>query len=116
MNVEQKRKRRIRTRDRARYQKTGRCFLCGQFNTTELHHRYYPDRYDAGAIIELCRECHQNLHPHPKPGYNHTTGNFKAPQKRSKSFGYRNRYALDWCGTEIDRFIAEQLNDRRRLV
>jgi len=102
MNPERRRKERIRSRDRKRYPKKGKCFLCGLYCTTELHHLYYPDRYDYDAILELCAEHHDLLHGRSKPRCNHLKPKFKAPQNALKSVGYNNRYALNWDDNETN--------------
>ena len=60
--AKQKRKDRIRTRDRRMFKKTGACTICGKICDTEIHHFRYSDEYDERSIIEVCRECHRKLH------------------------------------------------------
>ena len=61
-NAVQKRKDKIRLRDRRRYDKRLVCTICGDIAFTELHHFRYQDVYDERSLIELCPTCHKKLH------------------------------------------------------
>ena len=58
----QKRKKKIRDRDRKRFDKRWVCSICGEVGNTEFHHWSYCDVYDPRALIEVCPRCHGDLH------------------------------------------------------
>lgn len=57
-NAAQKRKERIRKRDRRRYGVGWVCSLCGCTLPCEIHHLTYHDKYVQDAITHLCEGCH----------------------------------------------------------
>ena len=58
----QRRKDRIRKRDRENFDKRWVCTLCNKIRKTEIHHWYYSEMYDERALIEVCAKCHGDLH------------------------------------------------------
>lgn len=58
----QRRKDRIRARDRKFFGKRLVCAICGEICKTELHHWKYSDCYDERCLIELCPKCHGLIH------------------------------------------------------
>ena len=65
-NAVQKRKDKIRLRDRRRYEKRLVCTICGKITSTQIHHWFYSDLFDERSIIELCPECHAEIHGRDK--------------------------------------------------
>ena len=62
MSPARRRKENIRKRDRKNFRKRMVCNLCGKIAMTEIHHFRYSDVYDERALIEVCAECHGDLH------------------------------------------------------
>ena len=60
-NPERKRRNYIRNRDRYHIELTGICSRCGLQKDTERHHLWYPDVFDPDAVIEVCKECHEEI-------------------------------------------------------
>lgn len=58
----QRRKDKLRQRDRACFDKRFVCTLCGKIGKTEIHHWRYSEVYDPRVLIEVCAPCHGKLH------------------------------------------------------
>jgi len=58
----QRRKDKIRKRDRKMFEKRLVCMLCGRICATEIHHWKYSDIYDERCILEVCQKCHCTIH------------------------------------------------------
>lgn len=52
---------------------TGYCYICHKWTTLEVHHvfngAYRKKSEKYGAVVEICRECHDDLHHHHPAKY-----------------------------------------------
>jgi ribosome-binding protein aMBF1 (putative translation factor) len=68
---------------------TVRCELCGRYGKLDVHHvfegrnRKNSDKY--GAVIRVCRTCHDNIHHYPRT-YEHLKREWQ--QKLMERYGW----------------------------